>query len=83
MSQVISSNCQAIKTDNGNFLVKTNDGAFYYADPDGNFIRTPKDGEKEWEWALSKWKNPSILEESELAEGFLENLKNCLKYLTN
>jgi hypothetical protein len=83
MSQVINSNCQAIKTDNGNFLVKTNDGSFYYADPDGDFIRTPKDGEKEWNWAISKWKNPTILEESELTDGFFERLTNCLKFLVS
>lgn len=81
MALLIVSNCQAISTDNGNFLVKTKDDKFYYTDAEGNFIRTPKNGEKEWQWALTSWKNPVVLEEGQLAAGFFGNLMNCLKYL--
>jgi hypothetical protein len=79
-SLVATESCQAIRTDKGNYLVKM-DGVCYYADEQGNFIRTAKDADEEWNWALSKWSNPEILDISKLPDGFLENLKNCLKYL--
>lgn len=79
-SLVAAESCQAIRTDKGNYLVKM-DGTCYYADEQGNFIRTAKDADKEWSWAISKWSSPQVLKESELPDGFLENLRNCLKYL--